>query len=355
MIPHSSVHHTEQGILLNQPHPDPDTQARLEYDLLQIASEGPRFDYIATETPTLNEQYRSEVATIEQQLKRDFGEKMGHFTTHVLAEAEFETLAQLRYDGDPVESTQGFAYRGHIILRADEQMLQDFGSPYLIGVGLHEGSHIATMGEEHTFITTRQVPSEVPMESSGDPELSGELELNVLHGYGKNRRSDDFAHQFWGEALADSYRVRALGELGMQWKIDASLSMKNPVAGHTIDFTNSSAEADLAHKYEPGHIYLPLKYAVGVTYNEEMGTARVKALSPAFGAYGLDLLDAYVPGLYEDLKNASHSPDAERSFIRKVESVQPGLYPALRNLPYTDEGFIQGLVTIRQALDLRAQ
>ena len=69
-----------------------------------------------------------------------------------------------------------------------------------------------------------------------------------------------------------------------------------------------------------------------------------------FAAYGLELLDNRVPGLYDDLLASRQDPTKQRDAIRKIESIRPGLYRELRELEYTTEDFLHGLKLVIEAL-----
>lgn len=70
----------------------------------------------------------------------------------------------------------------------------------------------------------------------------------------------------------------------------------------------------------------------------------------AIAAHGLELLMVEKSELYQALLKARNSVEGLRQVAQVVDSVEPGLYPKLRKLSYSEAGFSEGLHDIKSAL-----
>lgn len=71
----------------------------------------------------------------------------------------------------------------------------------------------------------------------------------------------------------------------------------------------------------------------------------------AWAAAALQALTGARPGLYGALIRARREPAGLTEVAREIESVRRGLYRRLRAVPYTVDGFREGLAAVRGALD----
>ncbi len=81
---------------------------------------------------------------------------------------------------------------------------------------------------------------------------------------------------------------------------------------------------------------MPRSYWFPTSKNNRFGAAD----TPAFAAYGMELLIAKDPSIFESMLEARHTTDGLREFAHKVESLDKGLYRLLGRQPYKVDHFI---------------
>lgn len=101
-------------------------------------------------------------------------------------------------------------------------------------------------------------------------------------------------------------------------------------------------------------VHLPRRYH---NYSHDVshhGAVQSNANLPALAAYGLDLLSKYSGTDFYEIIVESRYPQNElsskRHFIQSINAIEPGLYQKLRSVPYTEEGFKQGLKIIQEVV-----
>lgn len=102
---------------------------------------------------------------------------------------------------------------------------------------------------------------------------------------------------------------------------------------------------------------LPLRY---INYNPEEALAGDHNFDnnyskSAYPAYAIELLSETTKTDLYSLLCQIHQPEykavAKKQLIHAIDSVRDGLYRELRELEYTPQDFINGLETVRRAID----
>jgi hypothetical protein len=231
---------------------------------------------------------------------------------------------------------EGSNVNGRALIIENQQMNEMFGEDAVLGIALHEAAHSLGRGE-HLIRTVAERENRIALGgiaidagSLGKADLRKGTEVTTVGN-------------FWEEAFADLTRVRALRALRRTHDIDEST---NPFEVGGVMMMGVPNESDIEN---PGIISLPAEFAMlSKTISEKNYIAQSAS---NFAAYALELLDRRVSGLYEDLLAARKDPVRQREAIKKINSVQPGLYKQLRDMEYTDEDFVEGLKVTLQALE----
>lgn len=95
-----------------------------------------------------------------------------------------------------------------------------------------------------------------------------------------------------------------------------------------------------------GGIALPGKYTHIDMGGNNATDSVYDLMAPSMAAYGLELLLMKSPELFPLLLNSRDSIDDRKKFISQLNQLSPGLYRELRSLPYTEEGFGEGIKLI---------
>lgn len=233
---------------------------------------------------------------------------------------------------------EGRSVNGRALVIENQEMVELFGDEFVLSIALHEAAHSTSGDNEKLIRTVREHDRRLTLggiaineRSFGKADLRRETEYKVI--------SD-----FWEEAFADLTRVRALRALGRVHNLEGNSSPFMPVEGVTVVTVPNGTTVD-----QPGVISFPAEFAMAA---KTVDGKNWSAKGPSnYAAYALELLDAHVPGLYEDLKDARTNPIKQRDAIQKIESVRVGLYRELRDLQYNDQDFLSGLIAVLEALD----
>jgi hypothetical protein len=234
----------------------------------------------------------------------------------------------------------GTYLNGLIVVSEYHDPQSPLGRKYVLGKLLHEAAHSTAPvdynsvltkldHEDHRSITTR----------AGVPYGTFRKE-NFIKG-----RDRAITGDFLEEAFADLTRVRGVKRLGQE--------------AHAIDDANGFTVRGHVRYIDPhfwpdnpvdGMTYIPLGFAGLFDVDPRDNEIKAEAISSALAAYGLDLLDKRLPGLYQQMQDARKDPRIQMQIIKRIESIQPGLYRSLRNLDYTAEDFEDGLNMIQAAI-----
>ncbi|HEY4963336.1 MAG TPA: hypothetical protein VIH90_01430 [Candidatus Saccharimonadales bacterium] len=93
-------------------------------------------------------------------------------------------------------------------------------------------------------------------------------------------------------------------------------------------------------------IKIPRSYWFPTSRHNRFGGAP----TPAFAAYGMELLIAKDPAIFQAMLEARHSTDGLREFAQRVDSLDPGIYRLLRRQPYKLNNFMAATYYIVETL-----
>jgi hypothetical protein len=137
--------------------------------------------------------------------------------------------------------------------------------------------------------------------------------------------------------------------MGTGYRHDHSYIYEQPARGIARSFAGNGLEVPLIDA-ETRAVAMPWKYCTGLLV--ESDEYWVSSTVPSLAAYGLDMLDERLPGLYEDAVASRQDPDLVRRFKERINSIRPGLYEEQAVMPYDAVHFQAGLRRIIGALGL---
>jgi hypothetical protein len=247
---------------------------------------------------------------------------------------------------DDVESAQGRNVYGRSVVIENLEFQELFGDDYLLGIALHEAAH--SLGRKRVITTSREVAVQhSDRQSSTRVVLGGVANAGLIKADLRRDTPNRPIGDFWEEAFADLTRVRALRYLQRSHDIyrePKELQMGN-VSVKIVPNQTDKEKYDTTQKSS----VIPAEFAAVAKTSAE-GRNMVGVAPANLAAYALELLDARMPGLYEDMEAGTRDSSRQAEAIRKIESVQPGLYSQLRELEYTGQDFAQGLNAVIGAL-----
>ena len=296
-------------------------------------------------TPNLNAQHVTQINQIQEEFAHD---ALPISPITVLDAAAFDVACEIAQQ--PVESLGGVHIFGQTLIRSSSESRALYGPAHVLSIGLHESGH-ATAGEKEPLAIVRKAPVHVA-------GLAMREMLFTLNA----ERGNDFIRYRWApndggapwridgqlfeEGFADLKRVEGFRRLGLE-----ATSISEPLGsvwpgGTSVNYV--TPDDTLPILGPNGEINLPVGYASCVVATES-GLNLLPSV-PNIAAYVLTLLDREAPGLFEQIKAARRNPILQREIIRMVNGVEPGLYEVLRDLPYTEEGFVKGLHQVATTL-----
>lgn len=338
-----SIHYEPEGIFVNK-HPDPEAQAFVDIQIDERDANLAAFHECLETAPNLNELYKTEIATVKSLFEEDSLE-IAPIT--VLDAETFKEVALLADpNGDPALN-DGFFFGGRVIVaERKEQVKELFGSRAMLGLMIHEAAH-STMSDEHAIITTKIVEGT----DEENPTMMRVLAPVQTGGFRKYRLDDkgnpEYEGNFFEEGFADLSRVRYIKRAGQEPHIEGRTSG----SPHGIIFFGEGATLDPQTDGEK--IAIPVEFASAATNltleNSEVVIPHMEA--PAnLAAFGLDLLDKALPGLYGKMQAARKNPALFATVINEINSIHPNLYQTLRTLKYNRSDFKKGIQIIQEAL-----
>jgi hypothetical protein len=331
-----------------------------------------RLDEFLANTPNLNGLYEGDIELVEGQFEKE-GFSVPPIT--VLKEEDYARAMDLLGNSNAERSEGGESTEGHTLINMSREDRELYGGNHVLHYGLHETAHSIARRYNATVIS-REYPARSGEDNSkgGLPNFLGRITTaasswvgldSVQTGYqggflklkvgrtGRHPEADYVGH-FWDEAYADLKRVRSLRELERSAAFPKS-SGRSPDQetgplelgdGITIQYLGGNTTAPLV---DNNLISLPVEFAA-CSPSVRKGRQYTPISVPAIAAYGVELLDRHMPGLFEDFETGQWDGNAQSRFIKKVNSIQPNLYKDLQDLPYTAGGFSEGLIKIAQAL-----
>lgn len=328
------VHYKPDGIYLDH-HPDPRVSGWVDEAYTRMDAHLQHFLTTLESTPNLNEKYAAEIAAVHS-LYASKGLEISPIT--VLDPGHFATINALL--GNSTESG-GFNAMGQIVLREYDEPDSPLAATYILGNALHESAH-STAAQRRSLVATEYDPA---LGKTDIYPMRNDYTNNLHKFYFTSGEGYNYLGIFPEEAFADLSRVRGLQQLGRN--ICANNSW---IALH--DFGIRYINEDVAHIVGPaedGTLDIPVRFTYFFAVNED-GTYEFDSNDPGVAAYGLELLDQHLPGLFEQMEQARKDPTLQRIIIRRIESIRPGLYPDLRSLRYNIDDFKQGVRWIQDAI-----
>jgi hypothetical protein len=227
---------------------------------------------------------------------------------------------------------------------------ETFGNDYTVGIALHESAH-STAPDTGDIVTSKAVVERgIGGTALGATRYFHHIAgLSGFHRYKWEGNEAKTVGNYWEEAFCDLTRVRYLERTGREPKADGE---EKVFAERGVRYAGEGVKAPVIDK-ENDLVTLPMKFSL-CARSEEGSEPDVLFSQPGIAAYGLELLDERAPGLFETMQSSRKEPSKQREVIKMINNVQPGLYKQLRDLPYSDEGFEEGLRTIVHALEPRA-
>jgi hypothetical protein len=307
-------------------------------------------EYVDT-APNLNGEYKKEIDLVKAQFARD-GVKIAPIV--VLDKKHFMEACAI--NGSRIsDKNYGKFLNGRSLVQAEPRpgIKEEFGGDYVLGVAMHESAH-STDPDTRDVLTSKRVVEEVET-ALGDTALQANRYFEAATGFsgflkykweGSKMRG---VGNYWDEAFCDLRRVRSLERIGREPKADG----KDLVFEERgVRYVGEGIEAPIIDK-ESDLVNVPIKFSLAAHAGED-GEPHVLFGEPGIAAYGLDLLDKRVPGLFEAMQASRKNPGQQREVIKMINSVHPDLYRRLRDLPYSDKGFGEGLEVVAQALGVES-
>jgi hypothetical protein len=319
-------------------------------------------------TPNLNEQFAEEI----QSLTNAFAEEgFAIAPIVVLAPAEFGQAQKFLDEKRERKMDYGYYGMGYSVVRFDPEQDARFGGDLVLSMAAHESAH-SISPEYGAVVKYRETvdpskPAFLRDMLQAMRDRKGEVKITSSHGmlkpvwrqggiYGssnadRNIKPAGHKGSFWEEAYADLKRVRILKKMGRQARFPDSSWHEHTETSYSPVTRYVDDTVDVPLLGQDGTISTPVEFLNGVTsINGRQGEAGV----PGMAAYALELLDERLPGLFDDLEQGRFDPDAQRRFIRRVNSIEPGLYQMIRHISQeTEETFTRGFRQIVHALDLQ--
>lgn len=326
--------------------PDPQARAFVQGQEQSIRSNEQRFHEFITTAPNLNDTYEEELASVH-----DMFAAAGLDIAPIIVLDQENFVAALTTANETTSDFAGAYFGGYALVceHPDTGVRELLGKDLVLGNAIHEAAHSTARSEAKTIISSKVTPG------LGKVVLNRVVSSNVHLGFVKPRREDMEIvsdGNYWEESFADLTRVRFLGELGREPKADDEEIVDDRLK---VKYAGRGVDAPLP-KDGDEMITVPVRFAQCTAKIEGQDASILLSAPNGIAAYGLDLLDKEVPGLYETVQASRGDHTKQRDVIQMIDSVKPGLYRELRVLPYSIEGFRQGVIKIGEAIrDRRVQ
>ena len=336
--------HTNLG-----PSPTPDDYEYVENRVESSTQRKETFLRYVDTAPNHNAEYQEVIDFVDSQFAQD-GLEIAPIV--ILDRDNFEQACEI--SGRPVgEKNYGRYATGRSLIQDEPKpgIKEEFGDDYTVGIALHESAHSTAL--ETGDIVTSKVVTEKAVGSTALEATRYFQHISGTSGFNKYKWEDSKVRaigNYWEEAFCDLTRVRYLERIDREPKADGE---EKVFAERGIRYAGEGVKAPIIDK-ENDLVTVPMKFSL-CTNSEEGSELNVLFSQPGIAAYGLELLDGQVPGLFEAMQSSRKEPGKQREVIKMINNVQPGLYKKLRDLPYSDKGFEEGLRTIVQALGPRSE
>lgn len=131
----------------------------------------------------------------------------------------------------------------------------------------------------------------------------------------------------------------AFFEEGLAGKLAGDYIASAPECDGSVYFSENYAHLS-NHSVD---FYLPKKYLREIN-------GRLMPTVPDVMGYGIELLGEALPGLEQQMVDASKSAEGLRNFYQRIDSIQPGLSRKLMKVEHTAKGSVEGLGMIVEAI-----
>jgi hypothetical protein len=339
------IHHESNGIYADH-HPDPAAQKITEQIFVGLERDGQAFQDFVDAAPNLNEEYEPILAKIKERFTED---GLDISPIAILDHEHYEEAGRVLSGRSTAQGTAGIGDAGYssgrVVVDDDPglNIKEVYGANRALGAVIHEAAH-STAQERRDIVSSKVIEQALGSTGVRDRVFSA---LGDVGGFGKVQHKEgrlDLVGNFWEEAFADLTRVRYSTELGIEPRLQRDVASSPPEK-----LTYISDSADPA-KAPAGSTVLPERFAAAIQDDGIGDGLEIAVSTPSFAAYGLELLDTQVPGLFKEMQASRNDSTRQRGVIKMINNVRPGLYRELRDLPYTTEGFRKGLEAIQSAL-----
>ncbi len=345
------VHFDEAGpipgrgsVIYNRP-PENHPVTRAWVDSERASTEAYRDKFLADleGLPNHNEGYADELATLNAIAIRD-GLEPPAMT--VLSSEDFDDLGET--SGAYPSTAHAVALFGNIIIADIQYPIPALRKRNIIVKGLHELGH--AKGDEqpvvvsHTTLGAADTPRHRTYLGPVFTQPDGSLRKSAYTA----EKGFHYKDEFLDEARAHLYCVSHLEELGMEVRLKPRTYVDTP---GDVRYVAADITPRLGLRPD-GKIEIPAKYM-----DVLLPGGIADEVTPAYAAYGLELLDQYLqtvepdaPRLSDQMWEARDEPTLQREVIRRIERVQRGLYGELRQLSDSAADFKRGLLAIQSAI-----
>jgi|GEM_PF-2006724 len=344
--PVAIVHFQADGGIVTGEHPDAYLRSLAEAAAGEIGAQYARIDAAIRAMPTYNHVFGPEIAIMRKQ--------SGDVPIAILGPAEYGRLSKM------IGADEGLSaafIAGTVVIPVTQRDMDVYGPRDVLRKGLHEMGHTEC---------TDKMPAlaiyEWPVIGANVGYVAGELgtysAVNMMIGglavpnpYATHEQNIKLG-SFWDEGYVESRSVRTTEDHDMGWRTQGSHTALGLDLGGGKEILYADTTENKPH-LEEGRLYLPWKYVGGLAQFSDKHVTDVITVTPAFAAYGIDLLDAYLPGLFNTMRRSQKEPALRHEVKRQIDTVRPGLYDQQAALPYTPEGFYRGVVNIIAALGIQ--
>lgn len=329
----SYLHKDERG-RIQKGHPDPAAEgAAMEY-MRGMVDEAIRFQAFVDSAPNLNESYAADISIAQQ-----YFESRGMPISPVVILGPEEFAEACRLSGEPrdPDAIGGFFSNDRTIVKQQTGEMATYNIS--LGVLIHESGH-----------STGGYNPRIVLETHDGQNGNLRASIATPRGFRKyNSAAPDLkVHDTGGyfeEGFSDLNRVDALTELGREPRFDGA--MRAEMGCTYVGEGQETPLPDLTSQ----ELIIPARFAMGAKTPDSEGKGGGIITAPAgIAAYGLELMDKAAPGLRETMIASRRDPKQQAQVIRLIESIRPGLYKELRQLPTTFEGATKGLRIVGQAI-----
>lgn len=345
----TNIHFDQRAIHLDQ-HPHPSVEAAVRETAQEIEEHTLAYQGFIDNKPNLNEKHEEELRYVRETFS-ELGIEVAPI--YVLDSESFQEAirqaTKLRGETSPNdESSHGFFAYGRIVVQEydDPDIQSAFGDKLVVGTALHEAAHSGITRSNEAIVTQAVIEQDLATgglkkfyELKPQGGISGFRKLSARRGE-KVRLEGDFIE----EGFADSFRVRKMADRDQETYIgDRKIIIDD------IRYVGEYAELTDAEK-EDGFLNVPAKYGEIKITDPWTDAALIMDNDAGLAAYGIDMLDSHMPGLFDKMIESRRNPALQAEVIAMINDIQPGLYTKLRKLAYTPEDFQEGVRIIQGAI-----